>query len=74
MKIQTADFTLNKAVNGLENLGIDEQLIGRIKKVSEKCEFARFAPNSVGRDDEKEIFNSVDNIINEISIAIKAKK
>ncbi|MDX1699771.1 MAG: hypothetical protein R3250_04085, partial [Melioribacteraceae bacterium] len=73
LKIQNAEFTLDKALTRLNEIGIDADLINKIKKVSEKCEFARFAPNAVGRDDNKEIFNNVDNIINEIAAALKQK-
>ncbi|MCB0731465.1 MAG: protein BatD [Ignavibacteriae bacterium] len=72
--IQNADFTLDRAIEKLEQKNVDENLVSRIKKVSEKCEFARFAPNAVGSDSSGEIYKSVENIINEIASSVQLKK
>ena len=71
LKIQQAEFTLDKAVDRLIEKGLSEDLISRIKKLSEKCEFARFSPSAVGNDSSKEFYNSVESVIQEIESAIK---
>ena len=73
LKIQTADFTLDKAIESLKKNKIDENLIDKIKKISEKCEFARFAPSAVGSDKNGEIFNSVESIIGNLEVSLKNK-
>jgi oxygen tolerance protein BatD len=74
LAIQNAEFTLDKAIAKLSENNVDEDLVEKIKKISEKCEFARFAPNAVGSDSSGEIFNSVELIIQEIQSTIKIKK
>jgi hypothetical protein len=66
LSIQTADFTLDRAIEKLKQKNVNSDLIEKIKKISEKCEFARFAPNAVGNDRNGEVFKSVENIIQEI--------
>jgi len=74
LKIQTADFTLDKAIIMLKENNFDEYLIEKIKKISEECEFARFAPSAVGNDNDGSIFKSVELIIQEIETSIKMNK
>jgi len=74
LSIQNADFTLDRAIEKLKINNIDETLISRIKSISEKCEFARFAPSSVGNDSDGEIFSNVENIIQEIGSTVQIKK
>lgn len=74
LSIQNADFTLDKAINKLNDNNVEPNLIEKIKKISEKCEFARFAPTAVGNDSDGEIYKSVETIIEEIQSTIKIKK
>lgn len=71
LKIQKADFTLDKAIDTLSSNAVDEELVMRIKSVAEKCEFARFAPSAVGADSDGKIYNSVLAIIEEIETSFK---
>ncbi len=71
LKIQTADFTLDKALDKLNEKGAKTDLIDRIKKISERCEFARFSPTAVGNDNSREFYKSVESIIQEIESSIK---
>jgi len=68
--IQKADFTLDKAIKKLEDKNASHELIKSLKHVSEKCEFARFAPEAVGNDQDKQLYKSVENIIQNISSTI----
>lgn len=71
LKIQTAEFTLDKAINKMRENSIDSVLIDKVKSISEKCEFARFAPNAVGNDNSGELYNSVEAVIKEMESSIK---
>lgn len=74
LEIQTADFTLDKAIAKLISSNMNENFVEKIKKVSERCEFARFAPSAVGSDSSGELFNSVESMIQEIESIFKIKK
>ncbi|MCP5064099.1 MAG: protein BatD [Ignavibacteriae bacterium] len=68
--IQKADFTIDKAVEKLKEKNASHELIKNLKQVSEKCEFARFAPDAVGNDADKQFYKSVESIIQNISSTI----
>lgn len=74
LAIQNADFTLDRAIDKLSENHVNPELIERIKRISEKCEFARFAPNAVGKDSSGEIFKSVESIIEEVESSVQLKK
>lgn len=74
LAIQNADFTLDRAIDKLNENHVNPELIERIKRISEKCEFARFAPNAVGKDSSGEIFKSVESIIEEVESSVQLKK
>jgi hypothetical protein len=74
LSIQNADFTLDRAIDKLNKNNVEPDLVERIKKISEKCEFARFAPSAVGSDSSGEIFKSVESIIEEIESSVQLKK
>ncbi|PID60515.1 MAG: hypothetical protein CR986_03860 [Ignavibacteriae bacterium] len=67
LSINNADFTIDRAIAMLKEKNIDNDLIDRIKNISEKCEFARFAPNAIGNDSGTEIYKTIDDIITEIN-------
>ncbi|MCB9248196.1 MAG: protein BatD [Ignavibacteriales bacterium] len=72
--ILPADFTLDRAIEKLKIKNVDENFIANVKKVSEKCEFARFAPNAVGSDSEGIMFKSIEEIIDNLESSITGKK
>lgn len=74
LSIQNADFTLDRAIDKLNEKNVNPELIENIKRISEKCEFARFAPNAVGKDSRGEIFKSVESIIEEVESSVQLKK
>ena len=71
LKIQTADFTLDKAILKMSENNVDPVLVNKVKSIAEKCEFARFAPNAVGNDNGGEIYRSVEAIIKEMESSVK---
>ncbi len=71
--LQKADFTLEKALEELKKKNASRELIKNIKQISEKCEFARFAPDSVGKDSDGSIYKSVEKVIENIGSTISNK-
>lgn len=69
LSIQKSEFTLNKAVAQLQAKGVSDELVGKVKMISEKCEFARFAPggDSAAQDLYDEAVTTIINLDNAIS-------
>ena len=74
LNISKAEFTKEKALNKLKQLGVAENIIGEIKDVFEKCELARFAPNAQTRESEERLYNKTLEIINELQNSISNRK
>jgi predicted nuclease of restriction endonuclease-like RecB superfamily len=72
--IQKAEFTLDKALEKLKEKNASRELIKNIKQISEKCEFARFAPDAVGNDSDGIIYKSVEKVIENIGSTISNKE
>ncbi len=72
--IQQAEFTLDRALEKLKSNNVDENFIDNLKKISEKCEFARFAPNAVGSDKDRLLYKSIEKIIEKLDSSINSKK
>lgn len=71
--IQTSEFTIDKAAEVLSASGVDEKLIGQIREIFDKCEFARFAP-SKNESAEADLFNFTMDTITELESSIKRVK
>ncbi len=71
--LQKAEFTLDKALEKLKEKNASRELIKNIKQISDKCEFARFAPDAVGNDSDGQIYNSVEKVIENIGSTISNK-
>ncbi len=74
LNISKAEFTKEKALNKLKQLGIPENVINEIKDIFEKCELARFAPNAQTRESEEKLYNKTLEIINELQNSISNRK
>ena len=72
--MQKSDFTLDKAAFELQNRNVELTLIDEVKYISEKCEFARFAPeNNLGAA-ENELYDKCLKVIINLENSITAKK
>lgn len=71
--IQQAEFTLDRALEKLKSKNVDENFINHLKNISEKCEFARFAPNAVGSDKDRVLYKSIEDIIEKLDSSINGK-
>ncbi len=75
LNIQKADFTVERALTKLSSLSISNQLIESVAKISERCEFARFAPKTDGNQEALTFYNeAVDTIVNLENSIPKKKK
>ncbi len=75
LHISKADFTLDKAVEVLNNKTTDVALIANLKNCVEKCEFARFAPSGNAASTEmNEMYKDMTNVIIELEKFLSPKK
>jgi len=72
--IQKSEFTIEKALEILAQKNISEELITRIKNVSEKCEFVRFAPSGLNSASAGELYEEAVNIIINLDSSLMAAK
>ncbi len=74
LDISKAEFTKEKALNKLKQLGVSERIIKEINDVFEKCEIARFAPNAQSRESEEKLYDKTLGIIDELQSSISNRK
>ncbi|MBU1101454.1 MAG: BatD family protein [Bacteroidetes bacterium] len=72
--IQKSDFTLEKAVAELTRRGVDEVLVSSVKEISEKCEFARFAPSAQNSVSANELYEESVSLIVTLEDKILVKR
>ena len=77
LSIQKSGFSLDKAIAELSNRHVPEEMINRVREISEKCEFARFAPKGQSAEVSNEMYHEAENIIvgleNSINMGKKKK-
>lgn len=74
LEIQKADFTIDKAAERLNELKVDLGLIDELKRISDKCEFARFAPKKSVEEDAPALYESTLTLIVNLDDSISNKK
>ena len=72
--INKADFTLDKALAELTRRSVNEELLSKVKEISEKCEYARFAPASQNHDSATELYESAVKLIIDLEDNIRTKR
>lgn len=77
LSIQKSKFSLDKALTELNNIHVPEELVNRVRNISQKCEFARFAPKGQSAEVSNEMYHEAENIIvgleNSINVGKKKK-
>ncbi len=63
LHIQKSEFTLERAEEALRGRNVDGELIGTLRSLSEKCEFARFAPAGDGAAAMKDMYDDLTRVI-----------
>ena len=61
--IPKAEFTIERAMDELRKLGVEESLIIDVKKAAEDCEFIRFAPGAEKSDAMQNIYDQLTTVI-----------
>jgi len=61
--IPKAEFTIERAMDELRKLGVEESLINDVKKAAEDCEFIRFAPGAEKSDAMQNIYDQLTTVI-----------
>jgi len=72
--IQKAEFTLEGAVENLLHRNVKEELINRVKRIAEKCEYVRFAPQGETTETAIEIYNETVNVIIKVDSSLERRK
>lgn len=74
LSLQKSEFTVDRAIDNLKSRQIKEDLVDLVKSISEKCEFARFAPSSISRQSADELYAEAERVIVELENSISSRK
>lgn len=74
LEIQKAEFTIDKAVQKLTEVNVESHLVDELKLISDKCEFARFAPKKSVEEDAPDLYESTLRLIINLDDSISSKK
>ncbi|MCL4549758.1 MAG: BatD family protein [Bacteroidetes bacterium] len=74
LAIQKSEFTLEGAVNELTFKNVNQDLIDRVKRIAEKCEYVRFAPQGETSVSAQEIYDEAVKVIVELDSSIDTRK
>jgi len=74
LHIPKAEFSVDRAIFELQKRNIDQDVVDRVQKVSQKCEYVRFAPGSNGTDTMNDMYNELSDLIIDIEKSIVVKK
>ncbi len=69
-----SEFTIEKVVELLNKNNVDENTVTDVKDILNKCEFARFAPQSQTREQAESVYEKAVKSIVEIENSVKTKK
>lgn len=72
--IQKSEFTLENATQKLYENNIPKELVEKVRTISEKCEFVRFAPSGLDSVSAREIYENTLKTIVEIDSLLEKKK
>lgn len=72
--IPKAEISLDRAVEELKKKNVDDELINNLKDCTQKCEYARFAPDSDGAAAMNDMYNDLTKVIIELEKSLSVKK
>lgn len=72
--IQKSEFTLEDAVEKLVQRNVEDNLVERVKRIAEKCEFVRFAPQGETTATAQEIYDETVKVIIEVDSAVDSRR
>jgi hypothetical protein len=74
LNIQKSEFTQERAISELQIQSVPDELVSRVKSISEECEFARFAPKAENSQAEKEMYDEALSVIIELENSLIGKR
>lgn len=74
LSIQKSEFTIEGAAEKLFKKNVNETLIERVKKIAERCEFARFAPQGEMQAAANDMYEETVKVIVDLDSSIGGKK
>jgi len=74
LHIPKSEFTVERAMSELQAKNVNQDIVERVEKVSQKCEFVRFAPGSNGMEAMNDMYNQLSDLIIDIEKSIVVKK
>ncbi len=74
LAIQKSEFTLEIAVEKLQAKNVDGDLIERLKRIAEKCEYARFAPEGETSAVAPEFYDESVKVIIELDSSLDSRR
>ncbi len=74
LHIPKSEFTVERAMSELQAKNVNQDIVERVEKVSQKCEFVRFAPESNGMDAMNDMYNQLSDLIIDVEKSIAVKK
>ena len=73
LHIPKSEFSLDTAIQQLQNANVRQEILDDLKTCAEKCEFIRFAPKEDGIQAMNQIYNDSANVIIEIEKILSSK-
>jgi hypothetical protein len=73
LHIPKSDFSLDLALQHLQNENVNKDILASLKNCAEKCEYIRFAPKENGIEAMTQIYNDSANVIIEIEKILSSK-
>lgn len=71
LSISQSEFTIESAVSKLTSKNVNEELVNSVKEISDKCEFARFAPKKDTSEELNTFYERVVKTIVKVEDSIK---
>ncbi|MBZ0184562.1 MAG: BatD family protein [Melioribacteraceae bacterium] len=71
LSISQSEFTIESAVSKLNSKNVNEELVNSVKEISDKCEFARFAPKKDTSEELNTFYERVVKTIVKVEDSIK---
>lgn len=73
LHISKSEFSLDLALQQLQNENVNQKILDNLKNCAEKCEYVRFAPKEDGIQAMNQIYNDSANVIIEIEKILSSK-
>ena len=72
--IDKSEFTNDKVIAELSGRQVSDEIVNKVKEITEMCEFARFAPHSEGLKGREDVYNEAVALIAELENSFDLRK